>query len=234
MIAAATYYALMAAPAAPVQIVLTSGTSWTVPDDWNNSGNKVECIGAGASNFFQDGTANFGGGGGAYAMKQNIALTPGATVSYRIGSSSKTLAVNSSWFVSDSTVKAAGATNATGASVSNCVGDLRYAGGNGGASYGGGGAAGPNGNGMGGSVAKGGDGDAGFGGIGSASNSQANGGAGLEWGSAGSGGGGGNTTLSTRAPGAGGAYGGGAGADVQNLHNAGGAKGVIVITYVPG
>ena len=35
------------------QIFLTSGTTWTVPEDWNSSSNTVELLGAG------------GGGGGA-------------------------------------------------------------------------------------------------------------------------------------------------------------------------
>ena len=41
-------------PPAPVRIVLTSGTSWTVPIDWNNSNNTVEIVAGGGG----------GGGGG--------------------------------------------------------------------------------------------------------------------------------------------------------------------------
>ena len=40
------------------QILLTSGSTWTVPSDWNNSSNSITAIGAGAA-----GTA--GGNGGA-------------------------------------------------------------------------------------------------------------------------------------------------------------------------
>lgn len=70
----------------PGRIYLTSGTSWTVPNDWDNSNNSIEVIGgggAGAGNG--SGVGGGGGGGGAYAKVSNVTLTPGSTVTYAIG-----------------------------------------------------------------------------------------------------------------------------------------------------
>ena len=52
--------------AAATTIILTSGTTWTVPADWNNSANSVECIGAGGNGGTPSavGTNATGGGGG--------------------------------------------------------------------------------------------------------------------------------------------------------------------------
>ncbi|MGJ4946763.1 RHS repeat domain-containing protein [Bradyrhizobium sp. HKCCYLS20291] len=70
------------------RIFLTSGSTWTVPSDWNSSNNAIEVIGGGGggagSNALSVGGG--GGGGGAYARIQNLTLQPGASVSYRIGS----------------------------------------------------------------------------------------------------------------------------------------------------
>ena len=62
---------------------LTTGTSWTVPKDWNNAQNQIECIGGGGGG--RAGAAGGGGGGGAYSSITNLALTPGATLAYKIG-----------------------------------------------------------------------------------------------------------------------------------------------------
>lgn len=71
---------------ARVYITLTSGTSWTVPSDWNNSDNVIHAIGGGGGG---DGSGSAGqgdgAGGGAYARLDNHTLTPGASVSYSIG-----------------------------------------------------------------------------------------------------------------------------------------------------
>lgn len=65
-------------------IILTSGSSWTVPSDWNSADNSIEVIGGGAAGG--SGYPNsFGGGGGAYAKVTNISLTPGAAVGYHVG-----------------------------------------------------------------------------------------------------------------------------------------------------
>ena len=65
-------------------IFLTSGTSWTVPTNWNPMNNTVECIGPGGNGAValstQGGT---GGGGGAYAKVSNLSLT--GTISYVVG-----------------------------------------------------------------------------------------------------------------------------------------------------
>lgn len=69
-------------------IYLTSGTTWTVPDDWNSSDNKIECIGGGASGGAAVGgnACASGAGGGAYSAISNLALTPGALIPYNVGS----------------------------------------------------------------------------------------------------------------------------------------------------
>jgi hypothetical protein len=64
----------------PQRLYLTSGTTWTVPADWNNANNSVECIGAGGG-----GARAGGGGGGAYAKSTNIALTAGSSISVGVG-----------------------------------------------------------------------------------------------------------------------------------------------------
>lgn len=215
------------------QIILTSGTSWTVPADWNSANNKIECIGAGARNVGSGGSA--GGGGGAYAPKNNLSLTPGANVSYQIGTQSSTASVSATWFSSATTVKAAGALNSIGGKAADSIGDSPiYSGGSAYAGFqsGGGGAAGPNGDGASSTAANsgGGDGDAGHGGTGSAYNANLPGNAGTEWASAGSGGGGGGSSAATGT--AGGKYGGGGGGCAGN-NSGSGAPGVIVITYTP-
>jgi hypothetical protein len=67
-------------------VFLTTGTTWTVPADWNKSKNTIECIGGGGV----DGSvavagAGGSGGGGAYSMIANLALTPGTQVNYQVG-----------------------------------------------------------------------------------------------------------------------------------------------------
>jgi uncharacterized membrane protein YgcG len=74
----------------------TSGSTFTVPADWQDSFNTVECIGGGGTGASGGsggdassggGTAGYGGrgggagGGGAYAILNNLDLTPSASVS---------------------------------------------------------------------------------------------------------------------------------------------------------
>ena len=73
----------------PITIVLTSGTSWTVPANWNNANNTIELIGAGAGGA-SGGSANggvigAGGGGGKYGKKTNVTLAPGTAVVIQVG-----------------------------------------------------------------------------------------------------------------------------------------------------
>lgn len=72
----------------PKVIVLTSGTSWTVPSDWNNGANTIEVIGGGGGGSGGLGMveSGSGGGGGAYSKVSNVTLTPNASVSYNVGS----------------------------------------------------------------------------------------------------------------------------------------------------
>src|SRR5262249_34384471 len=70
------------------RVYLTTGVSWTVPSDWNNTTNTIQCIGGGGGGV--DGSVAVGGaggsgGGGAYASISNLTLIPGATVEYRVG-----------------------------------------------------------------------------------------------------------------------------------------------------
>jgi hypothetical protein len=78
------------APPSATVIVLTSGSTWTVPTDWNNLSNLIECIGGGGGGDSGNsaGSANFGdgGGGGAYAASHNLTFTPGASVNFIVGS----------------------------------------------------------------------------------------------------------------------------------------------------
>lgn len=74
--------------AIPTKTYLTSGSSWTVPANWNNSNNSIEAIGGGGGGRSGNESGNYGGGGGgggAYAKKTNQTLTPGASVAYNIG-----------------------------------------------------------------------------------------------------------------------------------------------------
>jgi len=53
---------------------LTSGTQWTVPNNWNNSNNTVETFGSGGKS--PAGHAG-GSGGGSYSRISNLSLTSG-------------------------------------------------------------------------------------------------------------------------------------------------------------
>lgn len=61
-----------------------SNLTWTVPADWNSSRNTIHVIGAGGGGS-DNGAYGQGGGGGAYSSVSNLTLTPGASVTYRIG-----------------------------------------------------------------------------------------------------------------------------------------------------
>ena len=69
--------------------VLSSGTSWTVPANWNNSNNEIHLFGGGgggAGSIFTtpNGGGGGAGGGGGYTKLTNQTLS--GTVSYTIGS----------------------------------------------------------------------------------------------------------------------------------------------------
>jgi hypothetical protein len=73
-------------------IFLKAGvTSWTVPQDWDNDNNRIDCIGggggggAGAPSGVLLFTAGCGAGGGGYATRSNIVLAAGATIGIKVG-----------------------------------------------------------------------------------------------------------------------------------------------------
>jgi hypothetical protein len=238
-------------------IFLTSGSSWTVPSDWNSSDNTIEVIGSGGEHRANP-SASGGNGGGSYSRISNLALTPNSMVSFQVGVSGiDALHGAATWFngtsISNASVSAAGGCSTT--STTNCannissnVGSLINKGGKGGNTAtsftsGGGGAAGPNGNGDRGSDSgttkggAGGAGDAGFGGAGGPGSigGLGNGGSGgteytaSNGDKAGSGGGGGGAAIQG---GTGGGYGGGAAGSTTSVADPG-AGGLIVITYTP-
>lgn len=233
--------------------ILTSGTSWIVPADWNSSDNLVECIGPGGkgANRTTATGGGGGGGGGAYAATPNVSLTVGSAISYVIGTggSQTDTSFNTSSCIADAGKNAVNTSRGAGGLTAGSTGTTLFAGGNGangtagtfGDGGGGGGAAGPNGAGNNASTVTGGSGDAGSGGAGGGV--ATNGGNGTEYDpSFGSGGGGGGARDGVGAAGTGGAYGagggGGCGGDgAENtcsaLAGSDGSQGIIVITYTP-
>ena len=70
--------------------VLSSGTSWSVPANWNSTNNEVHLFaGGGGGGFGYYGNppiiAAGGGGGGGYTKVTNVSLTPSGSASYAIG-----------------------------------------------------------------------------------------------------------------------------------------------------
>lgn len=74
-------------PKAHAQLFLTSGTTWTVPSDWNNSDNTIEAIGGGGGGGGGDANADGGGGGGggAYSKVTNAVLSPNSVITIAVG-----------------------------------------------------------------------------------------------------------------------------------------------------
>jgi hypothetical protein len=219
-------------------VFLVSGTSWTVPSDWNSAANTVEAIGggefgeSGADNQFVNGGA---GGIGAYYCKiSNFSATSGNSVPIAIGSNLGT----------DTKFNTSSLVAPGGGSATTPVGTVQNAGGAGGVDNaanlnggGGGGAGGPNGVGAAGqntsSGITGGTGDSGHGGTGG---TNANGSNGTEFdASHGSGGGGSGATAGTGSAWNGGNYGagGGGGDGLDGSAGGNGGPGIIVITYTP-
>jgi len=150
-----------------VDYYLTEGSSWVVPQDWNDTENTIEVIGGGGGGELA------GGGGGAYSKIINVDLTPGTVLGYQAGSGgTSTNNGGDSWLCSGTSncasiggsaviVGAKGGTGAIdevgalGGQASSGIGDVKYSGGTGGwyalgsgnSGGGGGGAGGPFGNG---------------------------------------------------------------------------------------
>ncbi|MDO8576494.1 MAG: hypothetical protein Q7R90_04210, partial [bacterium] len=150
---------LLPQAASATTIYLTSGTSWTVPADWNSSNNTIEVIGGGGGG--ENGTGTFcgrAGGGGAYTRSINLALTSGSTATYRVGAGgiAGTKDLLGGYPGGDTYFNATSLTNAvakgpsvavaaehgssglqpTGGSAANSVGLIKHNGGNGGNSGG--------------------------------------------------------------------------------------------------
>lgn len=225
----------------PVTVYLTSGTTWTVPSDWNSSNNTIEVIGGGGGGRTTPGsTAGGGGGGGAYSKISNLTLTRGASVTIHVGAGGTPSLIGGDTYFNAGTCPGAsvcakggvGANNWNGASgglSSDGVGSIKFSGGNGGdggtnsntGGGGGGGAAGPNGAGKNGgtsnsiSQGNGGGGGGGAGGGGATAGGTAQGGASGAGGQGTSGSGGGRT----------GGYASGSGTNVAAVSGGGGYGG---------
>lgn len=152
-----------------VTITATGATTFTVPPDWNNTGNTVECIGGGGGGHVFGGNVGTGGEGGHYTRAVNVSLAPGAVVNVNVGAGgtpgSSPTKGGDTWFANNNTASvitspgvvsgglggAPGSNSGSQASTAttNDVGSVIHAGGTGGSigsnnsgSGGGGGAAG--------------------------------------------------------------------------------------------
>jgi hypothetical protein len=243
--------------------ILTSGTTFTVPSDWNSSNNNIYMIGAGggggnAAVSGNNRAAGGGGGGGAFTQLTNFTATPSSSVTYAIGTSAaNTNGGNTTWnsgtYIANgglvgtaaTTPTSAGGAGGTAQTVSSII-TVASAGGNGGAgsfgttasagygSGGGGGAGGPYG--------AGGNGGSGFGSTTSAN--MAGGGGG------GNGGGsnGGNSASATfgaggnnfagigggTTSGANGTFGGGGAGSVNTGSGGNGGSGIDILNTIGG
>jgi hypothetical protein len=183
---------------ANVQQLFTSNGSFEVPTGITNV--SIVCVGGGAAGNNTNADGGRGGGGGALSYTNNLAVTPGETLTIVVGLGGTTSGQNGG----DSYVRRSstdlvlakggvGGTTSLGGNSALGVGTVKYSGGNGGSGFdgpggGGGGAAGYSGNGGNGSNAEGGLSGAGAGGS-------ASGGAGKAPGGDGAGGGGGGVGL---------------------------------------
>jgi len=144
-------------PAVQQTVFLTTvgAGTWTVPIDWPDFPNSIECIGGGAAGYVSSG---WSGGGGAYSKVSNVVLIPGAVLNFNIGigGSSDNAPGGDTWFhgtsLASALVSAQGApapsTSPNGGLASAGIGTVRFNGGASGrtpsgAGGGGGGAAGP-------------------------------------------------------------------------------------------
>lgn len=232
---------------AATTIYLTSGTTWEVPVDWNNSNNTIEIIGCGGHGE-NSGTGNGGGGGGGYSKITNQSLTPLSTVNIQIGlggSGDDTYLQDNS---ASTVVLAQCGGNANpsngaggiGGDADAGVGTVKYDGGTG---YIGIGGSGTNGGGGGAAASPSGNGADGVDGSSVESQDGDNGANGTDWdathgaGGGGQGGGQGGFSVDGGDGGDGGLYGGGGGGGGLDLFGAVdgavglGAQGIIVITY---
>jgi hypothetical protein len=214
------------------QQFLTSGTSLTVPADWDSSNNTIEVIGGGGgggpAQAGSPANGSGGGGGGAYSTISNLSLTPGNSVTYSVGSAGAANTAGGDTYFNGASCAGAsacakgGAAGGTGGgaggSAASSVGTTKYNGGTGGAGAAGAGCCGGGGGAGGGGGGPNGAGNPGAGGASTAGGTGGSGGAG-SGGAGGTGGGGGccgggsggNGTEFDASHGSGGGGGGGAG-----------------------
>lgn len=142
-------------------VFLTSGASWTVPSDWNSSNNTIEVIGGGGGGRAGNTGAGDGAGGGAYSKVTNLSLTPGASVTYAVGTggaAGPSETAGGDTYLCNSTSNCAsiagtavqvgakgggtggGGSGGAGGNAASGVGTTKYSGGAGGGRTGGGGA----------------------------------------------------------------------------------------------
>lgn len=192
-------------------IILTAGTTWTVPADWNSLNNSIKAFGSGGNGSPGVAATRSGasGGSGGYSEAVNQTLTPASTVNIQLGVGGSGNTTGNDTFLKNNAgsaiVLAQSGTNASGTTAGNGGGVVRVVGstttaGTGGTtgpsgttkgSVGGPGAPGPNGVGAA-SVTNGGN-------LGSSGGGGANGGSVGVIGTATTGGNGGNNRLSTGA-----------------------------------
>ena len=218
---------------APDVTILTDGTSWNIPEDWNSANNTIEVIGGGGGGANGSGTkgdAGGGGAGGTYAIISNLSLSYPGSVTYGIGAAGEIgLAGGDTWFNADNAAACVdpadcvkgrgggGGSNPTGGSAqADSVGDTTYDGGAGGS--GGTGGVGLGGDGGGGGGGAGGLNEAGIAGTSSVGGTGAGGDGGA--GDNGSGGTGGTGGAIDNSGGA-----GNAGIEWEGTHGSGGGGG---------
>ena len=143
-------------------VILTSGSSWTVPNDWTDTGSTIIAIGGGGGGARAAFGGGAGGGGGSLSAISGSdltgGLTPGATAYYSIGAGGGGATANNTsgatggdtWFNKNSASVpsattggvlakggsgGAGGTSGAGGSggaAASCIGIVRKSGGNGG------------------------------------------------------------------------------------------------------
>lgn len=238
------------------QVFITSGTTWTVPADWNSANNSLEVVGGGGGGEGNQATrGGGGGGGGAYSKAVNQTYTASASITIQVGAAGSG-GLNSTdgtdTFVknnanSANAVLAAGGSGGTpgglGGNLGAGVGSTTTSGGSGGPagsisfSGGGGGAGGAAGDGQAGTSSgsgNGGAGNANTGGGGAGGTTGNAGGTGTNFDAThGSGGGGGGAASPSGSGAAGGNYGAGGGGGFNLTAGGNGTQGIIVITYTP-
>jgi phage tail P2-like protein len=212
-------------------IVITGGSTFTLPADWSPLSNTIHVIGAGEDGPGADFnyTAGPGGRSGCYARIDNFNHPPGTVCSLHVGVSGSP----DTWFFTTATIVAKGAQTTTAGCVGALVRPGSLGGGSpdGGLSGGGGaGAPGPHGDGLPGDLS--GAGGAPDAGVSGASTQWTDSVSGLQYGP-GQGGDGGAYQHAGPSGGLYGSGGGAAGASGSVTRNAGGAgrQGLIVLVY---